>query len=47
MMVENPTPIERKQEGPLGGLHALIKQRAAALCTKGSISSSSGTGWGD
>ena len=32
---------------PLSGLHALIRQRTAALCGGSSVSGSSGTGWGD
>ena len=32
---------------PLSGLHALIRQRTAALCGTSSVSGSSGTGWGD
>ena len=38
---------ERKLESPLGGLHALIRQRTAAMGLRASVSSSSATGWGD
>ena len=40
-------PNERKLEGPLGGLHALIMQRTAVMGLKASVSSSSAADWGD
>ena len=39
-------PGDMKLGSPLGGLHALIRQRTAALGTCGD-SSSNGTGWDD
>lgn len=38
---------ERRLESPLGGLHALIRKRTAAMGLRASVSSSSATGWGD
>ena len=40
-------PDERKLESTLGGLHALIRQRTAAMGLRASVSSSSATSWGD
>ena len=39
--------LEAPSGQPLSGLHALIRQRAAALCGGSSVSGSSGMGWGN
>ena len=45
--VSNSKEPEALPSRPLSGLHALIRQRTAALCGGSSVSGSSGTGWGD